>query len=404
MTTWLVPRTHLTDEQLRAVEAPARAHRVIVGPPGSGKTVVLLHRAQHLRDKGLGRCHIITYNNALKAYVRSAAEFLGLDVEALGTADALFRALYEQHVSKRVPWDKEAKVPDFAAIRRELLAAATSGKISSKPFDAILVDEGQDLSEDAITLLGSLASHVTVMMDGQQRLYSEGATEDVVARSLGIKAPRMTFLGAYRVNPLVAQFATNFIADTAQRALFLKQVRTEQKERQMPMVFVARSIEEETKRIVEVVQSRVAQGERVAVLFPKKSQVFGYAHAFRSAGVEVEVPHQSGKNADNSNEHDFTSDRPKLLTYQGAKGMTFDSVLLPRIVKSSFYKVDPLPLLFVGLTRAVKWAFVSTIEGAELPALETLLGGGDTWIVQRAEDVATPDIEDREDDLNGLFD
>ena len=48
MSTWLLPRLELTPEQLRVVEMPTGEHRVIVGPPGSGKTQILVHRADHI--------------------------------------------------------------------------------------------------------------------------------------------------------------------------------------------------------------------------------------------------------------------------------------------------------------------------------------------------------------------
>ena len=46
MSGWLVPRSDLTPEQLRAIELPPTEHRVVIGGPGSGKTQMLLHRAR----------------------------------------------------------------------------------------------------------------------------------------------------------------------------------------------------------------------------------------------------------------------------------------------------------------------------------------------------------------------
>ncbi len=50
------------------------------------------------------------------------------------------------------------------------------------------------------------------------------------------------------------------------------------------------------------------------------------------------------------------------MAYHSAKGLTFDSVLMPRLVSSSFLRVtaDRLErLVFVALTRAAKWAYFS---------------------------------------------
>ena len=91
-------------------------------------------------------------------------------------------------------------------------------------------------------------------------------------------------------------------------------------------------------------------------------------------GIEVEVPRQFGRNS--LPEHDFNSGRPKLMSYQSAKGLTFDSVLMPRLVPASFRRVRPERverLVFVALTRAAKWAYFSTSLSEPLPLLEKLL-------------------------------
>ena len=45
----------LTPDQRRIVQLPPQGHRVVFGPPGSGKTLVLIHRAAHLAQSlGIG--------------------------------------------------------------------------------------------------------------------------------------------------------------------------------------------------------------------------------------------------------------------------------------------------------------------------------------------------------------
>lgn len=90
MSTWLIPRDELTPDQLRAIQLDTGEHRVILGPPGSGKTQVLLHRARHLLDShGVSpdRLRIFVYTNALKDYIASALELLDLPPELLTTWD-----------------------------------------------------------------------------------------------------------------------------------------------------------------------------------------------------------------------------------------------------------------------------------------------------------------------------
>jgi len=121
-----------------------------------------------------------------------------------------------------------------------------------------------------------------------------------------------------------------------------------------------------------MVRERQLKGDRIAILLPLKRQVFGFAEGLADAGIEIEVPEQRERKSPLPL-HDFNSNRPKLMTYHSAKGLTFDSVFLPRLVEKSFPFASERrleSLLFVALTRASKWAFMSTDYEEPLPLLE----------------------------------
>jgi superfamily I DNA/RNA helicase len=103
MSTWLLPRSELTSEQLRAVELSPQCHQVIFGAPGSGKTQILLHRAAFLRSH-LGtkpNCfRIFVYTNVLKHYIRSALALLNLPEDAVTTYDDWCRVFYRKNAVK----------------------------------------------------------------------------------------------------------------------------------------------------------------------------------------------------------------------------------------------------------------------------------------------------------------
>src|SRR5215471_1397702 len=120
MSTWLVPRSELTREQLRAVELDPGEHRVIFGGPGSGKTQVLLHRARYLCDRynvDPDRLRIFAYTNVLKDYIRSALELLRLPESCVSTLDYWVVEFYETHINRRLPRSATDQRPDFALIR-----------------------------------------------------------------------------------------------------------------------------------------------------------------------------------------------------------------------------------------------------------------------------------------------
>ena len=64
---------------------------------------------------------------------------------------------------------------------------------------------------------------------------------------------------------------------------------------------------------------------------------------------------------------------------------------MPRLVPSSFLQVRPerlAKLLFVGITRATQWVYMSTVEGPMLPVVLQIAGMGKdrTITLQRAGD------------------
>jgi superfamily I DNA/RNA helicase len=376
--TWLIPRNELTPDQIRAIELSPAENRAILGGPGSGKTQILLHRARYLADQlGVGpdRFRIFVYTNVLKDYIKSALSLLNLPDDAVLTFDHWCRLFYQQHVNSRMPWDAAKKQPDFDAVRRAVLDKISSGQITLPLYDFVLVDEGQDLPDEVFTILSRVARHVTVCIDNKQQIYDNGSTEEAILSKLGLKKRNLNLIEAFRVCPYLVEVAAPLIPDSAEREAFRQQKRTVQTERQTPLLYFARNFEEEKQMLYQMVRERQLMNDRIAILFPQNRQVFGFAQGLTEAGMEVEVPKQrSGNNPLPT--HDFNSSRPKLMAFHSAKGLTFDSVLMPRLVSSSFQRVtaDRLErLLFVALTRAAKWAYFSTTLDDSLPLFQKLL-------------------------------
>ncbi len=368
MSTWLIPREELTPEQVRAIELDPAQHRVIVGPPGSGKTQILLHRARYLMDEWnvhQERFHIFVFTKVLKDYIRSALDFLSLPQESISNVDAWYSGFFRTHIGGRLPWNPKEKRPDFPAIRQAVMNKIQTTSQSASIYDFILVDEGQDLEPEIFDMFWRIAKHITVCLDHKQQIYDHGSSESAILRGLRLKKRNINFLEAFRCCPYIVNLAAAFIEDVEERGSFIRQIRTYQTERETPLLYCASDFDDEKRRLIEIVRIRLGKGERIAILLPQNRQVFGFAKGLREAGLEVETPDKL----------DFSNNTPKLMAYHSGKGLTFDSVLMPRLTPRSFPKINQERinhLLFVGITRATKWVYMSTNQSFKLLSSERI--------------------------------
>ena len=300
-------------------------------------------------------------------------------------------------ISERTPWDEAAKRPDFAAIRDGVFKHCKKSVLTNRLFDFILVDEGQDLDHKCFEILTRVSGHVTVCTDHNQQIYDGGSDEGEILSTLGLKRRQVALLETFRCCPYITQMAALFIPDEKRRAAYLQQTKTAQTDIETPLLYQAAGFDGEKQMLVEMLKLRIQKGERVAILLPLKRQVFKFAQELRKAGFEI----------DTQDDLNFASDTPKVITYHSAKGLTFDSVLLPRLTPKSFPASSPERierLLFVALTRATRWVFLST-DGMlpHLQRLEPLVNEGQIT-VRTPSGVSAPQSVAKKQEADDLLD
>jgi superfamily I DNA/RNA helicase len=374
MASWLVPLNELTPEQRKAVEQDTAEPKVLVGAPGSGKTLVLVHRAKYLQERfnvSHDRFHIFVFTNVLKDYIRSSLHLLDIPESCVTTFDSWCIDYHKKNIGFRLP--RTDNHIDFDAVKENVLDDVESNPDSTKLFDFILVDEGQDLNQTSHNILKRISQHITVCLDHKQQIYDERPEETEILQILNLRRRNVALLGAYRCCPYIVDLASEFIDDEVERQAFINQNFTDYAGRLTPLLYKAKNFDDEFERLAEVIRDRQMSGDKwIGILLPSKKYIYGMANDLLERRLNVEV---QTKRETNIEKLDFNTINPKLMTYYSAKGLTFDSVILPRLSPAFFAREGEerlRRLIFVGITRAVDWVYMSTIAGKELPLLEEL--------------------------------
>jgi len=161
-------------------------HRLIYGPSGSGKTLILVHRAALLMQYNpeIKRVLFLCYNVTLVNYVRRLLSDKHVTLGENGIDVLHFFQLCSRITGEQIPYEKEDS--EFY----DLVISEALEKVKSFPlkYDAILVDEGQDFSDDMLKIVVSLlnlkTNHLAIALDDNQNIYRRAQTW----KELGIQA------------------------------------------------------------------------------------------------------------------------------------------------------------------------------------------------------------------------
>ena len=127
------------------------------------------------------------------------------------------------------------------------------------------------------------------------------------------------------------------------------------KERALPVFIECKSKQKQIERIVSLIKDN--KYSNVGILVPENDLVIEIMNAFTTAKFACEFKYNAGYNDSmNKDTLNFKTERPKLMTYHSAKGLQFETVILP------FYKgaknTDERKSLYVAMTRTYRNLYV----------------------------------------------
>ena len=168
--TWWVNSGQLDDDQKNVLKADPKESLLIKGPPGSGKTNILLLRANYVRATS-PRILFITFTRTLAEFIKSGP--------SIGRADQIKSNEIRTFMSwgRRFLRDVGRGVgagEDFNSTRILLMDSLKEYVENSNPgkmYDSIFVDEVQDFKESELKILHRLSVNVNAAGDSRQRIW-----------------------------------------------------------------------------------------------------------------------------------------------------------------------------------------------------------------------------------------
>ena len=136
-------------------------------PPGSGKTNLLLLRANYLANTEHANLAVVVFNRTLREFIRAGGEHYNFDPDNVRTSRQFFDGLLaEAHV-------RFQEGSDFDVDRHRRLAALNDAIPDGRDalFDVILLDEAQDYLAGELQIFRRLAHNLFMVADLRQQIY-----------------------------------------------------------------------------------------------------------------------------------------------------------------------------------------------------------------------------------------
>jgi hypothetical protein len=347
-------------------------HRIIRGVAGSGKTLILAFRAEHLARAATKPVLILCYANGIAGRLEDAMQHRGVEdrVRVLTFHAWCYRMLRTYGIA--VPSERD--YPDYekrlAASVSEVVKAVDQGHIPAEQYDAVLIDEAHDFEPQWLALAARMVNPRTkalmVVYDDIQAIYK--GRERPVWKQLGIEASgRTTVLKVnYRNTTQILAFARRFAWDvigapgtTADDEHPILLPEDAGRQGMVPDVRQCVSIDAEAHCIAEWFLGRKKAGyewPQMACLYPEH----WIGERVAQVLAKHEVPIDLAKN--NRNRVSTKRAAVRFLSMHTAKGLEFPCVAiagLGLLGRHGEPVEESVRLTYVGVTRATHEALLT---------------------------------------------
>jgi superfamily I DNA/RNA helicase len=268
----------LKDEQKKIISLPLDASHLVLGPPGSGKTNLLLLRANYFARAGHPNILILVFTRLLREFIVTGGTKYAFDTSKVLTYHKWQHDLLYAYGAHKGTQADPADVDDnsFDEQRAELnskVLALIKRKHLQGLYDAILLDEAQDYLPEEIELLATLGKVLFIVADHRQKIYDNPDCFDALQKAAQ-KVHQLHY--NYRCGYKICRLADSLAKDSDDyEPLAPKSQYDEASKPSSVDPFEVADVDAQAQRIVVqlATQLKAYPGELLGVVCPKKNDV-----------------------------------------------------------------------------------------------------------------------------------
>jgi len=382
--TWWVGSQDLDEDQQDVITLNTDQSFLITGPPGSGKTNLLLLRANYISAAGKRNILILTIARTLREFLVSGSSNYQFPPEKVMTLQSWMREFLRTY--GETPRNTSSGFDDQRADLVEQVGEVIAKHHISHAYEAVFIDEAQDCLPEEIEILSSISSHIFAVGDSRQQIYTDGSALGLLKERVD-EVKRLRY--HYRNGSRICQFADSIAKhDGSYTPLFPSCQYDEESQPSSVNVSEADSLDQQTQTIIERlrIQLQTYPGELLGVLVPKTGDLREVADTLRQSTIGSLVTTQSA--ADGYVALDPA--RPIVVsTIHGAKGLEYRSVHVAAAETLRNFALNR-NLVYTAATRAktalsfyhsapllgyLEQAFVNLGPPVGTPGLDAAFGG-----------------------------
>lgn len=314
---WWVDIAKLDQDQTGILSLSLDEDHLVLGPPGSGKTNLLLLRANYV-SQITPNILVVVFGRTLREFLVRGAGQYKFDVDRLKTSARCFYDILREY-------GREAPSEDlsYEEVRKELVerVRALRADLSEPPFDAVFLDEAQDFLPDEFAVFNSLAKRLFAVADSRQQLYRGGS--DLSHLDDACKVHNLRY--HYRNGVSICRLADSIGKGMPSYDSTLPACRYSEDKTPSSFDWFELDFDEQVKSIVGSIEIQIKAfpNEMLAIICPKNSDVKQMHEALMSTSIANRIVMQSS--ADGYSNFD-PSTPVCLTTMHGCKGLEFRAV------------------------------------------------------------------------------